>query len=236
MSGSADCAALKGFLADPARPAGTLRYHELQGFFFTIACCPDLVSPSEWMPVVFADREAGYQSLEEANEILAGMMHLYNDVVRLARSESARLPGDCEIRDDALANLEDDAPLAQWSRGFLHGHQWLEESWQPYRSGELEDEYAALLMTLTFFASPSLAEAYADESHSDLKELAPTIARLFVDAVREYAYVGASIQQVLAESDAPPGEARRATKVGRNEPCPCGSGRKWKKCCGAVSG
>jgi len=64
MSRSADYAALKAFLADPARPAGTLRYHDLQGFFFTIACCPDLVSPSEWMPVVFADREAGYQSLE----------------------------------------------------------------------------------------------------------------------------------------------------------------------------
>ncbi|MGA1315702.1 MAG: SEC-C metal-binding domain-containing protein [Rubrivivax sp.] len=23
------------------------------------------------------------------------------------------------------------------------------------------------------------------------------------------------------------------TKVGRNEPCPCGSGKKFKKCCGA---
>ena len=23
-----------------------------------------------------------------------------------------------------------------------------------------------------------------------------------------------------------------ATKIGRNEPCPCGSGRKYKKCCG----
>jgi uncharacterized protein YecA (UPF0149 family) len=22
-------------------------------------------------------------------------------------------------------------------------------------------------------------------------------------------------------------------KVGRNEPCPCGSGKKFKKCCGA---
>ncbi|WP_394697314.1 SEC-C metal-binding domain-containing protein [Pseudoxanthomonas japonensis] len=21
-------------------------------------------------------------------------------------------------------------------------------------------------------------------------------------------------------------------KIGRNDPCPCGSGRKWKKCCG----
>ena len=29
---------------------------------------------------------------------------------------------------------------------------------------------------------------------------------------------------------APP---RRVEKVGRNDPCPCGSGRKYKKCCGA---
>jgi preprotein translocase subunit SecA len=27
---------------------------------------------------------------------------------------------------------------------------------------------------------------------------------------------------------------RAAPKVGRNDPCPCGSGRKYKKCCGAV--
>jgi preprotein translocase subunit SecA len=26
---------------------------------------------------------------------------------------------------------------------------------------------------------------------------------------------------------------RKERKVGRNEPCPCGSGRKYKKCCGA---
>ena len=26
---------------------------------------------------------------------------------------------------------------------------------------------------------------------------------------------------------------RTAPKVGRNEPCPCGSGKKFKKCCGA---
>jgi len=28
---------------------------------------------------------------------------------------------------------------------------------------------------------------------------------------------------------------RQATKVGRNAPCPCGSGRKYKKCCGSGS-
>jgi preprotein translocase subunit SecA len=26
---------------------------------------------------------------------------------------------------------------------------------------------------------------------------------------------------------------RRSAKVGRNDPCPCGSGRKYKNCCGA---
>jgi preprotein translocase subunit SecA len=26
--------------------------------------------------------------------------------------------------------------------------------------------------------------------------------------------------------------ARQAPRVGRNEPCPCGSGKKFKKCCG----
>ena len=26
---------------------------------------------------------------------------------------------------------------------------------------------------------------------------------------------------------------RTAQKVGRNDPCPCGSGKKYKKCCGA---
>jgi tetratricopeptide (TPR) repeat protein len=31
----------------------------------------------------------------------------------------------------------------------------------------------------------------------------------------------------------PPLRPRRATKVGRNAPCPCGSGRKYKKCCGS---
>lgn len=31
----------------------------------------------------------------------------------------------------------------------------------------------------------------------------------------------------------PKGEPRQVDKVGRNDPCPCGSGQKFKKCCGA---
>jgi tetratricopeptide (TPR) repeat protein len=41
---------------------------------------------------------------------------------------------------------------------------------------------------------------------------------------------------VEALDDARPSiRPRRAAKVGRNAPCPCGSGRKYKKCCGSGS-
>jgi SEC-C motif-containing protein len=30
-------------------------------------------------------------------------------------------------------------------------------------------------------------------------------------------------------------ERSRDKKVGRNDPCPCGSGKKYKKCCGAAA-
>ena len=32
-------------------------------------------------------------------------------------------------------------------------------------------------------------------------------------------------------ADSTPSHVRQAPKVGRNDPCPCGSGRKYKKCC-----
>ncbi len=34
------------------------------------------------------------------------------------------------------------------------------------------------------------------------------------------------------ESGRSPVRQRKSTKVGRNAPCPCGSGKKYKKCCG----
>jgi hypothetical protein len=46
------------------------------------------------------------------------------------------------------------------------------------------------------------------------------------------------MKPVFHEDDAPGEEEedqpRAADKVGRNDPCPCGSGKKYKKCCGAA--
>ena len=40
------------------------------------------------------------------------------------------------------------------------------------------------------------------------------------------------LEQVILLSVEIAREGREGRKIGRNEPCPCGSGKKYKKCCG----
>lgn len=42
----------------------------------------------------------------------------------------------------------------------------------------------------------------------------------------------ASLSPLSADPEVPEPYRRNQPKVGRNEPCPCGSGKKFKKCCG----
>ena len=57
-----------------------VRYYELQGFLFTVASAPELVPPSEWLPIIFGEADAGYASLDQAHEILGQIMALYNTI------------------------------------------------------------------------------------------------------------------------------------------------------------
>ena len=182
---------LRAFLEDASRPPDTLTYHELQGFLFAVASAPELVKPSEWMPIVFGEQESGYANLEEARAVIGELMDLYNSVNAVVFENRAALPSDCLFRRQTLSNLEEDAPVSQWSRGFLHGHQWLQESWDAYVPDEIDNDYAAMLMTLSFFASKKLAEAYCAEAGGrELTETAKSIRRVFPKALAGYAHLG----------------------------------------------
>jgi len=117
------------------------------------------------------------------------------------------------------------------------GHQWLEESWEPFVPADLDDQFAAVLMTLSFLASMDIAEAFrAEMEQQDLAVMATDARRVFPDAVAQYAHLGRTIHKVLIENQAAETHQRRGAKIGRNELCPCGSGRKDKMCCGARKG
>jgi len=48
-----------------------------------------------------------------------------------------------------------------------------------------------------------------------------------------FAAAGGRWYYVDGELPKPQTQRHEAPKVGRNDPCPCGSGKKYKKCCGA---
>jgi len=229
---------LARFLSFPQRPKDTLTYPQLAGFLFGLANGPELIPPSEWIPLVFNDREARYETREEAEQVLQAMMALYNDCIRERTGGTVSLPPGCEIRPWPMDNLSADAPLSQWAQGFSIGYDYLEEVWNEYTPDEFDQDLGALLMTLTFFTSPNLAAAYHQETKGtgSLEQFAQSVVEIFPDAMREYAHLGRSIYQARLEVGdldvVPPGHR----KVGRNDPCPCGSGKKFKKCCSAKEG
>jgi uncharacterized protein len=233
-------ARLKAFLARPSHPEGTLTLGELRGFLFALNSAPELVKPSDWIPFIFANEEPGFRDMEEAEEVMEALMDLYNDVNVSVLAEGPSLPPGCVFLDPPMANLEPEAPVSQWARGFSAGHMWLEEAWDRYLPEEMEEEMGAALAALAFFASPSMAEKMAAElpgADATVERLAEMFRRVFSDAVMEYAGMGRTIYETVLKVEEGLQTSKPASApVGRNDPCPCGSGKKFKKCCGAGGG
>ena len=137
-----------------------------------------------------------------------------------------------------MENLQPDAPMSQWAQGFGMGYDYLSEVWDVYTPDEFDEEIGALLMTLTFFSSPTLAEAYRDEmkGKGTLEQLAQSVTEIFPTAMGEYAHLGRSIYRARLDAGDLDLEPASPIKIGRNDPCPCGSGKKFKKCCDLAKG
>jgi yecA family protein len=210
-----EIAALGAFLSSPARPDGTLTLHQLQGFLFAVACSPELIAPSEWLPIISNDEDMRYEDVGEAQRVLHQIMVVYNQVNASVLGRSDAMPVGCEFLTDTNANFDDQASVSQWSRGFALGHDWLSETWDEYvpdDRSEISQEFTACLMTLSFFSSRRMAEAYHRESlrglhrtkRKSLKQFAETMRKLFPSALASYAHLGRTISEVLARGSSKP--------------------------------
>ena len=221
---------LAEFLAADERPEGTMNYAELHGFIFSVACSPEPLKPSEWMPLVFNGAEARYASEEERESVTAALMNIHNEANRQVQEQQIELPKFCAPSDNAMENFADDSPIAHWSRGFLLGHEWLSELWDAYIPDELDEELGSSFIVLSFFAEQGLAEEYCKEAGDEgvtLETMAESVVDSIDEAAKSYANLGRAIQIALG----PRTPFVREEKVGRNDPCTCGSGKKFKQCC-----
>jgi len=205
-----DIADLTRFLAHPLRPEGTLRFQEAQGFLFAVACSPELVPPSAWLPAISDEEDIRFEDEAEAQRIMGLIIGLYNGINDSVFERSDSLPPGCEFLADVEDNFGEELPISQWSRGFMMGHDWLAEVWDEYLPKELDDEVGSAAMVLSFFSSRKLAELYHLESTTTPRrrrprvsfiEFAEKVREMFPAALSSYAHVGRGISEALIDSD-----------------------------------
>lgn len=105
---------------------------------------------------------------------------------------------------------EDAPPGRYWAMGFSVGVAMRPQAWQ----GVSLDEGAYVTLEGILELDADDLEAW---ERSELLDMLSEHVRYLADFWLEQ------------RAPSPP---IRSQKVGRNEPCPCGSGKKWKKCCG----
>ncbi|MDH4276050.1 MAG: UPF0149 family protein [Gammaproteobacteria bacterium] len=222
---------LGAFLNAPERPEGTFTLCELAGFLFAMACSPEPVETAEWLPEVFQGQAPGYHNAAEAKAVAEALNEFYQTIKRDAAAGAPNLPLACVVDANAMENLAPEASLSLWARGFAEGHDWLSQVWDAYLPEAMEQELSAALMVLICFTSREVADSCRIESTEKNVTLEAFVARMltqFSQALGRYAQIGLALcAEALAETPV------RSEKVGRNDPCPCGSGKKYKKCCGA---
>ena len=92
-------------------------------------------------------------------------------------------------------------------------------------------------MALSFFSSREMAKGFHVEAatgEQSFEAMADAIHRVVPRAVAQYAHMGRATSTGLAEPDWDEPERTHRAKIARNEPCPCGSGKEYKNCCGAT--
>jgi uncharacterized protein len=180
----------------------------LTGFFAAFYVGPDLVKPSGWLPRVMGDH--AFFDDDEARWGLDILMDFYNGVGELNRDFPEKV---CPPADDPES-------VANFCNGFVEGSS-LQPSWKT------DDEALVLLFILD-----ALAGNVDDTELVGVDEKPMTDPEGWRQSHREKLteHFMAMRAHWTAKRSRATSTGSRA-KVGRNDPCPCGSGKKYKKCC-----
>ena len=205
---------------------------ELDGYVAALIVCPDTIPPSEWLPGVWGeDHEFG--DVAEAEATIAAVMGHYNRIAR----ELAEHPEDYAPVLEIDPN-GDETLWEPWIDGFERAMRLRPDAWEEIALSDDEEASASVSMIVAlddfYYGRSELTE----EAEDELDRLAPGMIPEFVrnlNAWTKSRQIGKSGRggagfHAPSVHDDPPAFGR---KVGRNEPCPCGSGRKYKRCCGA---
>ncbi|MEW5964612.1 MAG: UPF0149 family protein [Pseudomonadota bacterium] len=204
---------LAGFLVSAQVPEASMNIEMLDGFLTALIAGPDVVRPSDYLDAIWGGDGAspGFDGMEQAQFFFDLLKRRWNAIA------------DGMMRGDPITPIivdyGDDLVGRDWADGFLHG---LEFHVALGRSSKESKRTDRLIDPILALAGPEVYGSRITAARRDRirDDLPATILRCAA-AWRPKAV------------PAPTSEPVRSTKVGRNDPCPCGSGKKFKKCCGS---
>jgi len=207
-----------------------MNLEQLDGFLAALICGPEIVRPSEYLPVIYGSDmvlEDSFGSQSVLQDFLSLIMRHWNVIADTLHSGDVFLP--LLLEDDRGVTTAND-----WATGFLRGMEFHKEQWAALLADE---EHGGWLLPIFVLA----------HEHDPDPEVRPYKKAISAED-REKLIVGAAAgvtgicryfeAQRLVEKqplDYATTLRRTAPKIGRNDPCPCGSGRKFKQCCGRTT-
>lgn len=240
---------LKKLLSIAPDPDMTFTFDELMGFMFGLGITPDIIPPSEWLPVIFAGALPEYDSNEQMKEMTGCLMQVYNKFTEAFQEERLALPFAIDKFEAHQFDI-----LYDWVSGFEEALALREEIWDPEENPSLpnksKEELYHAMMTVQGLVDPlevmdffdNLPEEIFEEAFADMNaeidsremQIQLFLMATLPMAVETFQNHGRRMEKKRQQQFSPVFDhpVTRSTKVGRNDPCPCNSGKKFKKCCG----
>ncbi|NOI80468.1 YecA family protein [Vibrio tubiashii] len=174
------------------------------------------LAPETWLPSVFA---------EQADKARADVeTHINQQYSYLKRNEYSLLALLGESMDESSQREQ----LADFAEGFMTLWPTVEEQWAEVNLGDgtlrmLQALLTTLMLAIDEEQTHEQMKASGIETPPTLEEMSPQIDLMISEVAQaaDEAMMGAKSQSVNPYKD-----------IGRNDICPCGSGKKFKQCCG----
>ncbi len=202
-------------LQNPDANEGIIMLTELDGFFTAIVSGPEVVLPSQWLPVVWGDYEPEWSSSSEFEAVMSLMTRFMNSIAGTLMTNPQQFEPLFEYRE-----VEGEAftIVDEWCEGYMMGVALIQDKWEAAGA-----DISALLVPIRAFSKAGdwKGHQYKGKERENLQQAIVTNLR----AIHAYWC------DRRGESPVSRQPVKREEKIGRNDLCPCGSGKKFKKCC-----
>ena len=195
------------------------------GFLTAVALNPEHPSKHDIYPYIFST-EGDPAKLPENDRVLELLDIRFNEIQAALAAKGGLDPVIFPLvdeNDEVITNEEGIEALEPWASGFLAGMlMWPKELLD---SDEVSETAGPILRNLN-------AESFDDKEEAD--EFigiyrGDDMPKNLEDALYDMVKAVFELKQ-LVDPNKP--VVRDTPRVGRNDPCPCGSGKKFKQCCG----